>query len=115
MNFTPIFGWYYVNSNQKAPAWSGVEYFFNFMTRKQKTSGPFGEERGISEVEPGDFVQLSFDGFHYIHNPIVVSVGNKKDLDQILIAAHSYDSDWRPLSSYQFHRIRFIHIIGGYS
>ena len=24
MNFTPTFGWYYIDSNQKAPAWTGV-------------------------------------------------------------------------------------------
>lgn len=26
MNYTPIFGWYYIDANNKAPAWTGVEY-----------------------------------------------------------------------------------------
>ena len=29
MNFTPTFGWYYIDANQKAPAWTGVEYLWN--------------------------------------------------------------------------------------
>ena len=27
MNYTPVYGWYYINANEKAPAWTGVEYF----------------------------------------------------------------------------------------
>ena len=42
MNFTPTFGWYYNSGKDRAPAWTGVPYFFNFLTRKQKTPGPFG-------------------------------------------------------------------------
>ena len=26
MNFTPTCGWYYIDANQKAPAWTGVQY-----------------------------------------------------------------------------------------
>ena len=42
MNFTPTFGWYYIDGNDKSPAWTGVPYFYNFMTRKEVSSGPFG-------------------------------------------------------------------------
>ena len=34
MNFTPTFGWYYIDANQKAPAWTGAPYPWNFLTRK---------------------------------------------------------------------------------
>ena len=34
MNDTPTFGWYYINANDKAPAWTGVEYLYNFLTRR---------------------------------------------------------------------------------
>ena len=44
MNFTPIYGWYYINANEKAPAWTGVEYFRNFLVRKESSPGPFAEE-----------------------------------------------------------------------
>ena len=33
MNFTPTYSWYYIDANQKAPAWTGVEYFYNFLTK----------------------------------------------------------------------------------
>ena len=33
MNYTRDLGWYYIDANNKAPAWTGVEYFYNFMTR----------------------------------------------------------------------------------
>ena len=40
MNFTPDFGWYYIDANQKSPSWTGVPYFWNFMTRKEPSVGP---------------------------------------------------------------------------
>ena len=30
MDYTPTFGWYYVSPENRAPAWSGVEYFYNY-------------------------------------------------------------------------------------
>ena len=117
MNFTPTFGWYYRNANDKAPAWTGVPYFYNFMTRGEVNSGPFGEEVDISQVLPGDFVQLNFkngNGDVFDHTPIIVERKVPVTLDNILVAAHSDDADFRPLSSYQFQDIRFIHILGAY-
>ena len=32
MDHTPTFGWYYISGNQKSPSWSGVPYFYNFLT-----------------------------------------------------------------------------------
>ena len=40
MNDTPTFGWYYINANDKAPAWTGVEYLYNFLTRRTPSAGP---------------------------------------------------------------------------
>lgn len=42
MNFTPTYGWYYIDANNKAPAWTGVAYFYNFITRNEISPGPFG-------------------------------------------------------------------------
>ena len=42
MNFDPVYGWFYRDANDKAPAWTGVEYFFNFITRSESSPGPFG-------------------------------------------------------------------------
>ncbi len=33
MDYTPTFGWYYINPNEKAPAWTGVPYLYNYLVR----------------------------------------------------------------------------------
>ena len=33
MNFTPVFGWYFNSLSDRAPAWSGVEEFYRFLTK----------------------------------------------------------------------------------
>ena len=114
MNFEPVFGWYYINANQKSPSWTGVEYFYNFITRIGQTPGPFGVDTTLEQVEPGDFVQLRFNKEVFGHTPIIVAMGNPPTLENTLIAAHSYDADFRPLSTYYFQEIRFLHILGAY-
>lgn len=47
MNFTPTFGWYYISINNRAPAWTGVEYLFNFLTGND-AEGPFAEETALN-------------------------------------------------------------------
>ena len=32
MNETPLYGWYYINANNKSPSWTGVEYLYDFLT-----------------------------------------------------------------------------------
>ena len=44
MDYTPTFGWYYNSQYSRAPAWTGVPFFYNFLTRKKETPGPVGEE-----------------------------------------------------------------------
>ena len=111
MNYTPDFGWYYIDANRKAPAWTGVEYLYRFLLREEKSVGPVARETGIEEIQPGDLIQLSFDGKHYSHTPVVVYANQAKDPADILVAAHSQDSDNRPLSTYQVQKIRYLHII----
>lgn len=112
MNYTPTFGWYYIDANRKSPSWTGVPYFFNFVTRSEISQGPYGVKAPLELILPGDFVQLQFQGSEYGHTPIIVSTGNPPTLQNTLVAAHSEDADWRPISTYQFQDIRFIHIIG---
>lgn len=114
MNYTPVFGWYYIDANQKAPAWTGVEYFYNFITRSEKNAGPFGVPSSLEDLLPGDFIQFRFNKETFGHTPIVVSVGDPPTPENTLIAAHSYDADYRPLNTYYYQEIRFIHILGAY-
>ena len=114
MNFTPDFGWYYVDANNKSPSWTGVEYFYDFMLRKQVTPGPFGVQANMSMLLPGDFVQLKLTSDRFSHTPIIVDIVGPPTVNNILIAAHSFDSDYRPLSTYDFQELRFIHIVAAY-
>lgn len=112
MNYTPTFGWYYIDANRKAPAWTGVQYLYNYLTRQKETAGPKARECAINELQPGDLVQLSttFEGFQ--HTPVVVEASAPYNPENILIAAHTINSDYRPLSTYNYVKIRFLHIEG---
>lgn len=112
MNYTPTFGWFYNSQYSRAPAWTGVPFFYNFLVRKQESPGPVGEEAELSRIQPGDFAQLRFSTGAFAHNPVIVSVGSSPSLDNILVAAHTEDADYRPLSTYPAVEIRFLHILG---
>lgn len=112
MNYTRDLGWYYLDGNRKAPAWTGVPYFYRFLLRSAPTRGPVGVPAPPEALLPGDFVQLRFDVPEFGHTPVVVETGSPPTLDRILVAAHSQDADLRPLSTYSFREIRGIHILG---
>lgn len=114
MNFTPTYGWYYIDGNKKSPSWTGVPYFYQFMMREEKSIGPFGVPCRLPQLLPGDVVQLSFDGEKFQHTVIVVAVKWPVIPENILVATHSYDADKRPLSSYTARRIRGLHFQGVY-
>lgn len=107
MNFTPTFGWYYRSIDDRSPAWTGVEYLYNFLVANDG-AGPFAEQRDIAGLEVGDIVQLGNATGDFYHSPVVVGVRRGK----IYVAAHTYDAFMRPLSSYRYARVRGIHILG---
>ncbi|HML38680.1 MAG TPA: amidase domain-containing protein [Bacillota bacterium] len=109
MNPTPTFGWYYYSLNNRAPAWTGVEYLYQFLVNNRGV-GPVAVETDMSQIEPGDIVQISFDGNEFRHSPMIVAVGDPPDPSNILVAAHTYDVDYRPLSDYDYQKLRFLHI-----
>ena len=112
MNFTPTFGWYYINLGDRAPAWTGVKYLYNFLVNNTGV-GPYGHEADLSEVLPGDLVQLILDEDDWQHTPVVTGLsGDEPSLDGVLVAAHSYDCNCRPLTSYPIRSVRFLHIDG---
>ncbi len=107
MNETKTFGWYYHSLASRAPGWTSVVYLHQFLTTN-KSVGPYARECTLDEVVPGDIVQLGDESGNFYHSPFVVAV----NADGILVAAHTYDTDMRPLSSYIYGQVRFLHIEG---
>ena len=107
MNYTKTLGWYYISLDDRAPAWTGVDYFYNFMTENMGV-GPFGKEAQESECEVGDVIQLGNEEQGFYHTLIIVGFEN----DDILVAAQTDDALRRPLSTYSYGFLRFIKILG---
>lgn len=107
MNFTPTFGWFYRSATDRAPAWTGVQYLYNFLVNNEG-AGPFAEEVPPEKLELGDIVQLGRATGDFYHSPVVVG----KARGRIIVAAHSYDAYNKPLSSYIYEQVRGIHILG---
>lgn len=115
MNYTPDFGWYYVSEEDRAPAWSGVEYFFDFLTgaplfREQNGGvGPFATVVEREAVMPGDVIQYANAAGDWYHTVIVTGF----DGEEILVSAQSNDALDRPVSSYRSAVTkRYLHIEG---
>ncbi|MBE6663224.1 MAG: amidase [Ruminococcaceae bacterium] len=107
MNYTPIYGWFYLSLNRRSASWSGVEYFYNFITANQGV-GPFGSLVDISTVQVGDAIQLKNAEGIYYHTLLVSKIEN----GEIYICANSNDALNRPLSSYEYADLRVIHVDG---
>lgn len=109
MNYTPTYGWYYISVNNRAPAWTGVDELYRFLTTN-RGAGPRAVVTDLSQIRDGDIIQLQFSQkTRFDHSPVVVDAGNGTP-NSILVAAHSYDADCRPLSSYKYINIRPLHI-----
>ena len=50
MNYTPILGWYYNNSDDRSASWTGVEYLYNFLINNNGI-GPFAKEVNQDEID----------------------------------------------------------------
>ena len=114
MNYTLDFGWYYISPDERAPAWSGVDFFYDFMTGESSFAeqnggiGPFARAVPREEVELGDVVQYANMAGDWYHTVIITGT----DGDELLVSAQSNDALDRPLSSYNFAKARFLHIDG---
>lgn len=114
MNYTPDFGWYYISADDRAPAFTGVEFFWDFFTGASDFAaanggiGPFGREAARGEMELGDVVQLGDNAGDFYHTLIITDITS----DEIFVSAHSNDVYNRPLSSYDAPMERFLHIEG---
>ena len=107
MNFTPDYGWYYLSPDNRAAAWTGVEYLYNFLTQNTGV-GPYGTLLRNRRLDLGDVIQLGNRNGTFYHTLIVTGFTPRT----YLVSAHSNDVRNRPLNTYRFHRIRYIHIQG---
>lgn len=113
MNYTPTYGWYYVSSADRAPAWAGVDEFFDFTVGVPEFReanggvGPTGfDVRDGRDIAIGDVIQLANESGAFYHSLIISGFTE----DDILICAHSDDALDRPISTYNFSSLRIIHI-----
>ncbi len=107
MNYTKTYGWYYISLGDRAPAWTGVEFFYRFMTTNEGL-GPFGKEVPREQCEIGDVIQLGREADGYYHTLIIVGFEG----DDLLVAAQTDDAFNRPLSTYTYDFLRAIKIEG---
>jgi len=110
MNYKPTFGWYYNNVNSRTPSWSGVEFLYNFLIG-DNGGAPYAKMVDYKDILYGDLIQLQFSGKSFQHTLIVVKADNPSDINNVLVATHTNDSDYRPLSTYSWRNIRFLHIL----
>ena len=97
-------GWYFNSINDRSPSWSGVNELYEFLVSEHDV-GPRARVVDVSEAMAGDIVQLgSFENGYY-HSLVIV------DTENMLVAAHTVDSDYRPLSSYNYDYFRVLHVI----
>ncbi|MBQ7660708.1 MAG: amidase domain-containing protein [Clostridia bacterium] len=108
MNFTPIYGWYYLDENGRTASWTGVTYLYNFLTQNEGV-GPFGFEASENALDVGDVVQLANREGVFYHSLLVSGFDEVRG---ILVSAHSDDAFDRPLSTYSYAFARYIHISG---
>ena len=91
MNYTRDFGWYYITQTDRAPAWTGVAYFHDFITQAPAFreanggTGPFGRDVSVEDAAAGDFIQLANKEGTYYHTLVITGF----EPDDILICAHS--------------------------
>ena len=93
------------------PSWTGVPYLYRFLIQNQGP-GPFASEAVIEAMQPGDVIQLGDENQTFYHTLIVTDTGEIPNTNNILIASHTNDSLRRPLNTYQFMNIRYLHIEG---
>jgi len=103
MNYSEL-GWYYISLNNRAPAWTGVNEFWNFGI-KNNGAGFFLAPCDLRSLDLGDIIQLGNSSTFY-HSLIVTGVSSSPYSEEILVSAHDSNAFNIPLSRYAFDRLR---------
>lgn len=107
MNFSPIYGWYYISLNRRSASWTGVDFFYDFFVNNTGV-GPFAKEETIENAEIGDLIQLQNDTGDFYHTLVISQITE----NEIFVCANSNDALDRPLSTYNYAGLRVIHVLG---
>lgn len=94
-----LYGWFYTSLNNRAPAWSGVNEFWNYAI-KEKSHSLKIKQCSLDEVELSDIIQL-YNGERYYHNLIVTDIRNG-----IKVSAHDFSARNIPLNYYNYTSLR---------
>ena len=100
-------GWYYSGLNDRAPAWTSVQFLHRFLTQN-KSVGPYAREADLDTMELGDVIQLGNDNGTFCHSLLVCGFVD----GDILVCAHDFNALMRPLSTYVYSQARPLHIVG---
>ena len=111
MNFSSENGWYYIDTNNRSPSWTGVEFLRTFLLTNEGT-GVYGEQSELSGLLPGDVIQLRNSAGRLYHTMIVSFIFYPAVPENIFICSHSYDARNRRLSTYDYAAAEGIHILG---
>ncbi len=111
MNYSAENGWYYINSDNRSPSWSGVVFLRDFLLSNEG-AGVYGIATELSELLPGDVIQLIDENGNYYHTVIVTAVLSPVVPENIFVSAHSVDARNRRLSTYDYADTLGIHIQG---
>lgn len=113
MNYQPMFGWFYLDANQKSPSWTGVEFLYQFLISRSRT-GPLAEEVEPEQAQVGDLVQIDLrNPGQFDHTAVITEIKPGGQLENIFISAHSRDLRNVALTkAYSWNSLRFLHILG---
>ena len=93
-------GWFYIDLNRRAPAFTGVNEFWNYATTNNANFGVKLTPCPFYELELGDVIQL-YNGERFYHTLIVTSLDGG-----IKVSAHNTDTKNVPLNFYYYESLR---------
>ena len=102
MNYNE-YGWFYLSLYNRAPAWTGVNEFWNFGTKNLGIGlklTPCSKEA----LRVGDVIQL-FNGERFYHTLLVTSLK-----DGIRVSAHDNSAFNVPIFNYYYRELRCAHV-----
>ena len=106
MNYSP-YGWYYNSVNDRAPSWTGVEFFYNFLT-SNTASGPFAIPVNSFEVDIGDVIILERLNGEKFHTLLISEIVE----NEIFVCSHTRNAVNLSINSFSFAKANFLHIQG---